>query len=129
MALKPIAAGKKEVRSPGMSEHVLARFTLTASATPSIASDPDNVVETSVTDNGAGDYTVTLSHRYYALTAFANVQAAAGNYHASVVPTASLTADNTLRIVVFDSDATAALGDPTATVDVLILGRRNDAGA
>ncbi len=128
MAQKPIASGKKDVRSPGMSEYVLARFTLDASATPAIASDPDGVVETSVTDNGAGDYTVTLSHRYYAISAYANVQAAAGNFHASVVPSASLTADNTLQIVVFDSDATAALGDPSATVDVLLMGRRNDAG-
>ena len=103
------------------ADQVLLHFIVTGDADPpALTADPDGLV-TSLTDTAAGQITVNLKHRYAAIYPWGNMQDASGEYTVGVVPSASLTADNTLLISTFDTDAAGALGDSAAPINVFML--------
>ena len=101
-------------------DSVLLHFQVTGDATPALTSDPDSLV-TDLTDTAAGKITCNLTHRYKLIYAWANIQNATGQFTANCVPSASLTAANTILVSTFDTDATAALADTTLLIDVFML--------
>lgn len=110
-------------------EWVVLTFATTGAATPALATNGnlDGVIDSDVAavDNGAGDHTWSLRERWAYLHPLpGNVVATTGNYNASIIVDTSVN-PQTVQLLVYDTDATAALADPSATVYWTILARRN----
>jgi hypothetical protein len=125
-----IGFGKVPVCTP-RGEHVLLQFSTTGAATPTVATNGnmDGVIDETVAyvDGGAGDHTYSLRERWaYLHPVGVNVQTTAGTFSGNAIVDTS-TNPQTVRVLCFDTDATAVLDDPAATVNVTILARRNTA--
>jgi hypothetical protein len=121
---KPGAPGS--VTAP-RGEWVVLSFQLTGDATPALLTNYDGVVDETLglTDTGAGQITLSLRERWAHIQVLSvNVQTTAGSHLGSAKVTTS-TNPQTVLVLTYDTDATAALADTSATIDVTLLARRN----